>query len=544
MSISFTAPEAHYFLWHLNALGVIDFDLTPDEGEFDPGQPLITRTLWDRLKSATAPARVAMVDVGASRRHPNLAGRIDTAHSIDFVTHPYGAKSVPPAAIPAPYTTEGRHAYFAGLNLNGLDLAGMPAESRAWLDDLVGELSQSQGVVRTLIDTDDTFGTHGTAIAGLVVGEPALTAPGNMADILADEDYVMPSETVGLLPYFGVDPLSQLISIRTSFEQDAAHFIAAFLYAWRTGADVILLPRGLPDPVRGPLRHKAELEQDLHLRRNWERADLLERLSAFDTDNELRPHAVAPVARGEIGWNVLARLLVAISQHVPIICAAGNDGESQLIYPANLARPDNGIIAVGAVSGEARRSGYSNYGEHLTLVAPSDDGEVYNRHQIRIDRTNPMVGQHAYVAGTAKPVSYSPLSLLTTDMPGAFGYSEGTEPFSSIFPPLPGAGQGGGFYTSFGGTSGASALVGGVAALVARANKGKLGNPAARLNGPQMKAILVGASGLDARVQQHVPQELTPDAMNADDEPNKGKAYFFGAGLINARRAVDAVSPP
>jgi hypothetical protein len=305
------------------------------------------------------------------------------------------------------------------------------------------------------------------------------------------------------------------------------------------------LPRALHSSLRAgfPLRHKPELEDDLQLRRNWERADLMERLNAVDTSTELRPHAIAPVARRDIGWDVLAQLVVAISKHVPVICAAGNDGESQLIYPANLAADDNGIVAVGAVSGVGCRSGYSNYGEGLTLVAPSDDGEVYNRHQIRIDRTDPMVDQHAYVAGTATPVPYSPLALLTTDLPGSLGYAQGVEPFASIFPPLPGAGMGGGLYTAFGGTSGASALVGGVVALAARAHKTAQNDATARLTGPQMKALLVAACSLDARVTPGT-DKLTRDPMNADNETSKPMSYFFGAGLVDAKRLVESILSP
>lgn len=284
MSFSFTAPGAHYFLWHLNALRVIGFDPTPEGAAFDPAEPIISSTQWDRISSQfpgrTTPARVALIDVGASRKHPNLAGRIDGELSIDLVTHPHGVRSVPPGVVPAPFTSEGRHGFFSGLNLDGLDLGAVPAAGQARLADLVDELAQSKGVIRTLIDTDDTFGTHGTAIAGLVVGEPAFAAEGSMIDILADDESAQPSETVGLPPYFGVDPQSRLISIRTSFEQDAAHFIAAFLYAWKTGADVILLPRGIPYPVRAVLKHKPELDVDLDRRRNWERADLLARLDA------------------------------------------------------------------------------------------------------------------------------------------------------------------------------------------------------------------------------------------------------------------------
>jgi subtilisin family serine protease len=544
---SFTPPPEHYFLWHLAALGVISVDYDPaGPVDLDLAAPEITGTLWDSLHaqfpSATTPARVALIDVGVTRNHPNLAGRIDLARSIDLVTHPYGAKSVlNPAATP--FDGEQREAFFTGLDLAGLAPAGLdPAETK-WLADLVAELAASEGVVRTLIDTDDVFGSHGTGIAGLVVGEPAVmkgSDPASFADILAGVDEVRPADDVGLLPYFGVDPLSQLVSIRTSFEQNAAHFISAFLYAWKSGADVILLPRGIPDPVRAALQHKPELDLGLDDRRNWERADLFARLAeATDPATELRPGAVGAAANSQLGWNVLAKLIVAISKSMPIVCAAGNDGESQLIYPASLAASDNGIVAVGAMSAAGRRSGYSNYGEGLTLVAPSDDGEVYNRHQLRLDRTDPLIDQHAWVLGTAVAVPYSSFALMTTDLPGAFGYADGTEPYSSVFAPHPNPGYGGGYYTTFGGTSGASALVGGVAALLARANKARHGANA-RLDGPAMKALLVNASDLGATI---IPGSgaITADPMNASDEPNKGKPYFFGAGLLNAAAALTAV---
>lgn len=545
-ALSFTAPEPHYYLWHLLSLGVI----APEAGTGGLASPSIATTLWDKLKTdfpnETTPARVALIDIGVSRTHPNLADRIETDSSIDLVTHPYGARSVPPDANTTSYDPEGREAFFQGLSLSGLGSMGLTAKGKAWLAELVTELVESKGVVRTLLDTDDTFGSHGTGIAGLVVGEPAVLDDkglANMLNILADDgDEVIPSDVLGQIPYFGVDPLSKLISIRSSFEPNAAHFVSAFLYAWKTGADVILLPRGIPDPVRGALRHKAELDDDLELRKNWERADLFARLEEA-TKDELRPLAVGRVERPKLGWDVLAKLIVAISKKIPIVCAAGNDGESQLIYPASLADDDdddsNGIIAVGAVSGEGRRSGYSNYGKGLTLVAPSDDGEVYNRHQLRIDRTNPMVELHALLPGTAAVVPYSPLSLLTTDLPGSLGYVEGTEPMSSVFAPLPGAGQGGGFYTSFGGTSGASALVAGVAALVARAHKARKGANE-RIDGIKMKKLLKKACDLNGAVL-YGGQPLTPDPMNADDEALKGKPYFFGAGLLNAKEAVEAI---
>lgn len=46
-------------------------------------------------------------------------------------------------------------------------------------------------------------------------------------------------------------------------------------------------------------------------------------------------------------WSILKQLVLAISRQIPLVCTAGVDAESQLIYPACLAANDNGIIAVG-----------------------------------------------------------------------------------------------------------------------------------------------------------------------------------------------------
>ncbi len=213
-----------------------------------------------------------------------------------------------------------------------------------------------------------------------------------------------------------------------------------------------------------------------------------------------------------------------------------------MIYPAGLAAADNGIIAVGAVTVEGYRSGYSNYGEGLTVVSPADDGEVFNRHQLRIDRLSPFAAQHDYGAFGVREYQYSHFSLLTTDLPGMFGYARGAEPWSAVVPFKDNPGVGGGYYTTFGGTSGASALTGGVCALIQRAHKSRNG-VGARLSGPAVKAILRGASRLDTAVAPGV-RELTADCMNADGEDTLSMTYFFGSGLPDVRAAVAAVLAP
>jgi subtilisin family serine protease len=103
-----------------------------------------------------------------------------------------------------------------------------------------------------------------------------------------------------------------------------------------------------------------------------------------------------------------------------VICAAtGNDGNPRLDFPSSHAS----VIAVGACNDRGKRSRYSNYGKGIDLVAPSDDND--SRRQ----------------------------GITTTDVHNrGKGYSTGL------------------YCDDFGGTSAATPLAAGVAALVLSAN--------------------------------------------------------------------------
>ena len=60
----------------------------------------------------------------------------------------------------------------------------------------------------------------------------------------------------------------------------------------------------------------------------------------------------------------------AYQNGVTIVCAAGNDGEETVSYPAAY---DDYCIAVGATRYDETLSYYSNYGNSLDLVAPGGD---------------------------------------------------------------------------------------------------------------------------------------------------------------------------
>lgn len=554
-----SVPTSYYYLWHLTALGVIDADYGPaplvlpdlDESAVRAvADPAIGATVWDTIAAAgpVHPARVALIDVGVSRDHPNLATRIDLEASLDLTTHRYGARVEPILDTTTSFDREERQAFFAGLDIAPLGSLGLSNDDHDYLNDIAGEYAASEGVVRRLYSPESLFASHGTCCAGLIVGEPAVASESGgevlpVEEAFGDDDLPGPSTNRNVLPYFGVDPFSTLISIRTSFEDDVRQFIAAFLYAYHQNVDVIVIPRGFPDPKRSRVEPKNELKADLESWKNQDVADLFARIAVAEQGGaELEPKLAQKGSNSDRGWRILKRLIIGISKRIPIVCAAGNSGESQLIYPANLASDNNGIIAVGAVTVEGFRSGYSNYGEGLTVVSPADDGEVFNRHQLRVDTLFPFAAQHDNGGFRMPAYRYSHFSLLTTDLSGVFGYDQGADPWSSIVPFSANPGVGGGYYTTFGGTSGASAQIGGICALIQRAHKSQNG-AAARLTGPQVKAILQAASSLDTAVAPGT-RPLTPDCMNADGEDSQDMAYFFGSGLPDARLAVAAVLTP
>jgi hypothetical protein len=237
-------------------------------------------------------------------------------------------------------------------------------------------------------------------------------------------------------------------------------------------------------------------------------------------------------------WALLGRIITAVSQEIPVVCAAGNDGRSSLIYPANLSgQASNGIISVGAVSYAGYRSGYSNYGAGLTVVAPSDDGEVYNRHQMRLDKKSVDFADF-WVDGVYRPpvtkIPFSAERLVTLDVPGPRGYVDGSRrgPVASRDKAIDDPGS---LYTEFGGTSGASALVAGVCALIQRQNT------AGRLSGPTVKSRLIsGAPNLDLSAWHWLSNPLTPlrrDAVNGSPVPTATDLFGLG-GLVNVPAAL------
>ncbi|MGL6211920.1 MAG: peptidase S8, partial [Paracoccaceae bacterium] len=174
-----TLPPRYFWLWHLAALKVIDADFGPKpevpdvdaSAVRDAPAPQINSTVWDKI-GGNASATAALIDTGVSRAHPNLASRIDTLRSIDLTSHRHGAQTLPVGPGTLPTTREEKRAFFGGLDLTGLHPLQLEPDELEYLEAMVAEARASEGVVRRMIDPEETFASHGTACAGLMVGEP------------------------------------------------------------------------------------------------------------------------------------------------------------------------------------------------------------------------------------------------------------------------------------------------------------------------------------------------------------------------------------
>lgn len=282
----------------------------------------------------------------------------------------------------------------------------------------------------------------------------------------------------------GVAPMCRLIPLRISVNATPRSLANALRYAARSG-DVVLLPR------------------------------FLERTSEVEA------------ALGEA------------AAHVPIVCAAGNDGRSRLIFPASDAR----TISVGACNAKGWRSTYSQYGAGLDVVAPSNDVPIEDRDLIRYDLDmargrvleekaaearrdgRPPPREHDIDAKEVEQIAlergwklnrYSDWSIATTDNLGDSGYN--FEPAGDY---CKAEGEFG-----FGGTSAAAAEVAGVVALILSVNPGLKNRP------EEIRNIL-------HRSASHLPLKVEGDDTR--------KHLEFGAGLVNAAEAVrlaSEVAPP
>jgi subtilisin family serine protease len=176
-----------------------------------------------------------------------------------------------------------------------------------------------------------------------------------------------------------------------------------------------------------------------------------------------------------------------------------------------------GVIVVGAMSSLKRKTGYSNWGPHLTVTAPSNNMHYITRF-IRPGSPDEAIralfvanyrglGQVAAVNRSGKGRPFEPLRD-NADTPD---FNES-------------------LYTmTFGGTSGAAPVVTGVVALMLSVNP--------HLTASQVRQILMSTA--DRGLDTDLDLATDPNVQGVNGSFTGNSSLFFGAGKVNALRAVE-----
>jgi subtilisin family serine protease len=500
-------PLKHDAFWHLQAIGLLA--PTDPKNPKTQAEPREETGTWKALEAAPG-ALVAIIDNGVSM-HPYLEGRLKepyfSAAVKDVVS--LGVRSadnkhlnIDLTASPSPIPDKAAAAMahddlisVEWLEKLGLYSADTDIPYQIALHKMVqenkGRIPFDNGAPAT---SNRQFSAHGTACAGIVA---------------ASSDYD-PNKTENRPYYRGVDPRSRIMSITTSFSPRPDLLLLAFLLAAtkEANADVILIPRGLP-------REILYTEQDFR--------------------DQGRPDE-APK------WEALRETIIKVSRQIPVVCAAGNESEDKPIAPARFAAIDNGIIGVAAMNYHGNRSSYSNFGAGITVAAPSDDAEIFNKYQARLDKNDRFYVDYPYEYFIAnsdpkiEDVPFGEATILAIDIPGAYGFSDAPTDAKANLSTEPES-----YFTDFGGTSAASSIVAGVAALVQRA--AKLKNPGTRLDGIELKKLLQkSARASDFPHLKLAGRNAVPVGVDkVDDDKALSFEESFGAGLVAADLAVNLV---
>ena len=298
----------YHYLWHLIAIGAVS--IRP-RIQGDTGQPeirlphkaayLLEADAWALLKT-DEPGKgevIAQIDTGVNVDHPNLNPRILPA--VSFAAHPFGSVTpIPRAATPIIRGPERTLEESLIKEKNpGTGRRDWPRGAKL-RREMIDKLERGRGVEQgTAQISRMRYSAHGTACAGLMVGAPAKPVKSGKLD---DGD--------GPIPYWGVAPGAKLLPIEISAQPSVEQLVLAFLYAREQQVSVIHFPREVPDPWR-PERHRSHPGY----------GD-----SRYTSEAQAKP-----------AWDYFEKLFEAISEEIPIVCAAGNNGYDHLIYPASKA---------------------------------------------------------------------------------------------------------------------------------------------------------------------------------------------------------------
>ena len=363
--------------------------------------------VWDAAEDGK-PVTVALIDTPVAWDHPCLQGAIDRGRMVDFSTNEKGAFPVPDDDLD-PWEKANRATLANNHEFNKI------------ADD------QTRAAVRT------GFSAHGTAMAGLIGARPGTVDLHIKARFGRALDAPTPAKIQETeLPYAGVNPFCWIVPISTTSDPDPMLLKRSFDYAIAIKADVIVFATSLVPPGAVP---KPDPELSI-------KQDLL--ISSNERD-----------ARSE-----LEKSIIEASENAWVVCAAGNSGQDEPAYPASLSTNHKQIVAVGALTSNRDRAPYSPIGD---VWAPSGDEEGYDSQEFRRDPFQYRPEGRPARPGNASEREISVLDIITTDVPGPFGYNPSTP---QVSPSRDGVHLDiGSLFCRFSGTSAASAIAGGLIAL-------------------------------------------------------------------------------
>ncbi|WP_226779693.1 S8 family serine peptidase [Oceaniglobus trochenteri] len=457
----------YHALWHLERLGVVT-DLTrfssPDA--------------WGKVASGNRKTRVALIDTSVDMTHPCLAPAVNRGLAIDFAARDLGVFTIPRCDL------SGAEAQArAGVIADAGAAAGSGDGTRdRFLRDL-GQAHATQEGARAA--AAGAFSGHGTSMAGLIGARPAsgvyLHRPARLSPQPRDA-----GESEVALPYAGIDPFCEIVPISTSAMPNADQMTAALAYADLIAADLVVLASALPDPTRAGVGLVPATPPDTGMVPVGQTA----------TGAEAVPSDAATLA----AWDALDAAFIDLSSRRLLLCAAGNAGDGLIAYPANLAAPDNGIMAVGACTSDGLRASYSageGEGQAVTLFALSGDAPAMDAADFRLDPFAEIdnADQKAlFDRKGASPVAVE--TLITTDVAGRPGYSSSA--FGQVWRDTPGPGgapvafEFASFFCEFSGTSAATAVAAGLISLGFSAGRLDRATPPSAI-----KAALTGGQPYD-----------------------------------------------
>ncbi|MFZ7093860.1 S8 family serine peptidase [Primorskyibacter sp. 2E233] len=337
------------------------------------------------------------------------------------------------------------------------------------------------------------FAAHGTACAGLV-GANAATSDTNPHTIA----------------YSGVDPFAKIIPINTAYSHEYWTLIVALLFASSQDADVILIPRAIED-MADP-QHCDDKEHHNAARNP--------RYSRFISADERWQQKL-----------LFEETLEAVSEVIPVVVAAGNNGPGSLEYPARLttdpekSKRFKNLIVVGAMTAYGTVASYSSgrpnkdsrFSDDVTIYAPSDDREEISSQFGRFDDLS-WSGRKLPRKYYSDQCDYSdkefcPYKILAIDIPGPYGYSVTPNDVGDLKEPGSVIEKGDecytqnqpvSLYTLFGGTSAAASIVAGTISFMKRVE------PTCSLSVARVKEILLETAQKAPDMRHDLPEKPEP----------------------------------